>query len=337
MKPVPARTRVRQLAESVWPGRTVDGYANLIAVRLRKLAGEASTGMLPMSGHGDGAIFFRGGHVVFAESSRTSASSLRAADPGALTMTRDGPRVPGNGQATTGQATTGHATTGHATTEHATTEHATTGLATTGELVPLRSVSRLASMLALTEPTIDAVTELLSSESRYAKFRPGDGPPVARVRAIAVNTLLTEVQRRREVLRQLTAVVTPDTRVTLEPSLDSPAAQVSAAQWSLLVHVGDGTTPRALAMAAGHSVFGTTVEVYRLLALGLLSVPGRPPAPGGEAAAGWPKAGMSFMSAVSGERGSNGEGSVGDRSDRRGTADDQAERPRNPREHHRHP
>jgi hypothetical protein len=191
-------------------------------------------------------------------------------------------------------------------------------------------------MLALTEPTIDAVTELLSSESRYAKFRLGDGPPVSQVRAIPVDTLLTEVQRRREVLRQLTARITPDTPIAFEPSLDSPAAQVSAAQWSLLVHVGDGTTPRGLAIAAGHSVFGTTVEVYRLLSLGLLSVPGRRPVPGDEAGTGWPSTGMSFMSAVSGERGSNGEGSVGDRADRRGTTDDQAERPRNPREHHRH-
>jgi hypothetical protein len=336
MRQVPRRTRVRQLAESVWPGRTVDGYANLIAVRLRKLAGEASTGMLPMSGHGDGAIFFRGGHVVYAESSRTPVSTLRASGLGALALTQETPGVPPTGPSTTESSTTESSTTGPAT-----TESSTTGPATTGELVPVRSVSRLAGMLALTEPTIDAVTELLSSESRYAKFRPGDDPPVPHVRAIPVDTLLTEVQRRREVLRQLTAFVTPDTRIELEPSLDSPAAQVSATQWSLLVHVGDGATPRNLALAAGHSVFGTTVEVYRLLVLGLLTVPGHP-APGHQApkhgaGTGWPGTGMSFMSAVSGERGSNGEGSVGDRSDRRGTTDDQAERSRNPREHHRHP
>src|ERR1700722_19036709 len=65
------RTRVRQRAESVWPGRTVNGYANLIGARLRKLADEGSTGMLPVSGPGDGAVFFRGGLVVYAESSRT--------------------------------------------------------------------------------------------------------------------------------------------------------------------------------------------------------------------------------------------------------------------------
>jgi hypothetical protein len=311
MRQAPRRTLVRQLAESVWPGRTVDGYANLIAARLRKLAGEASTGMLPMSGHGDGAIFFRGGHVVYARSSRTPLSSLLA-----------------SGLLASGEAAPASAP----TPPEARKEHASTG-----ELVPARSVSRLAGMLALTEPTIDAVTELLSSESRYAKFRVGDDPPVAHVRAIPVDTLLTEVQRRREVLRQLTAVITPDTRIVLEPSLGSPAAQVSAAQWALLVHVGDGTTARNLAMAAGSSVFSTTVEVYRLLALGLLTVPGRPPEPGDETGTGWPSTVMSFMSAVPGERGSNGEGSIGDRTDRRGTADDQAERARHPREHHRHP
>ena len=71
MSQISRRARVRQLADSVWPGRTVNGYANLIAARLRKLADEGSTGMLPVSGRGDGAIFFRGGQVVYAESSRT--------------------------------------------------------------------------------------------------------------------------------------------------------------------------------------------------------------------------------------------------------------------------
>ena len=53
------------------------GYANLIEARLRKLAATGSTGMLPMSGRGDGAIFFRGGQVVYAESSRTPAPLRR--------------------------------------------------------------------------------------------------------------------------------------------------------------------------------------------------------------------------------------------------------------------
>ena len=81
---------MRQLAESVWPGRTVNGYANLIAARLRKLADEESTGMLPVAGRGDGAVFFRGGKVVYAESSRTPLPSLRTSGLAALGLTRRG-------------------------------------------------------------------------------------------------------------------------------------------------------------------------------------------------------------------------------------------------------
>ena len=153
-------------------------------------------------------------------------------------------------------------------------------------------------MLELTELIIDALTELLSSESRYAKFRPAEVLPVGQGRPMPVEALLAEVQRRHEVLRQLAAILAPDTAVARHPSLDPPAAQVSPAQWSLLARAGDGTTPRGLAMQLGRSVFGTTIEVYRLLELGLLVVPGRPPAP----ADGQPGTGISFIRAVSGVR-----------------------------------
>jgi len=275
------RTRVRQLAESVWPGRTVNGYANLIAARLRRLADEGSTGMLPVAGRGDGAVFFRGGQVVNAESSRTSLPSPRTSGLAALGLTRreasHSPGAPGP----PGPPGEGHP----------------------GEagLVAARSVSRLTGMLELTELIIDALTELLSSESRYAKFRPAEVLPVGQGRPMPVEALLTEVQRRHEVQRQLAAVLTPDTAVARHPSLDPPAAQVSPTQWSLLARAGDGTTPRGLAMQLGRSVFGTTIEVYRLLELGLLVVPGRPPPP----ADGRLGTGISFIRAVSGERGSD--------------------------------
>lgn len=248
MSQVSRRTRVRQLAESVWPGRTVNGYANLIAARLRKLADEGSTGMLPVSGHGDGAVFFRGGQVIYAESSRTSLPSLRSSGLAALGLAqREAARTPGEGDA--GDA----------------------------GLVAARSVSRLTGMLELTELIIDALTELLSSESRYGKFRPAEVLPVRQGRPMPVEALLAEVQRRHEVQRQLAAVLTPDTAVTRDPPLDPPAAQVSPTQWGLLARAGEGTTPRGLAMQLGRSVFGTTIDVYRLLELGLLVVPGRPP------------------------------------------------------------
>jgi hypothetical protein len=148
--------------------------------------------------------------------------------------------------------------------------------AANAELVPAPSLDRLVGMLALTEPTFDAITELLSSESRYAKFRPSDYPPGASMSPLPIEQVLTEVERRRQVLRQLAPVVTADSPVARHAPGDLPSVQVSAAQWALLVRTGDGSTPRTLAMALGRSVFGTTIEVYRLLALGMLAVKGQP-------------------------------------------------------------
>ena len=172
-------------------------------------------------------------------------------------------------------------------------------------------------MLELTELIIDALTELLSSESRYAKFRHAEVAPAGQGRPVSVETLLAEVQRRHEVLRQLAAVVTPDTPIACEPSLDPPSAQVSARQWGLLARAADGTTPRGLAIQLGRSVFGTTIEVYRLVELGLLVVPGRPPAPADRQAAGRQAAAMSFVRAVSGGRGSDAQRTDADRPDQR--------------------
>jgi hypothetical protein len=257
----------------------VDGYANLIAARLRKLAVAGSTGMLPVSGRGDGAIFFRTGQVVYAESSRTPTPVAPVVGLAALGL------VPADALGTPPGAS-----------------------AAGTMLVAAPSLARLADMLALTEPTIDAITDLLSSESRYAKFRP-DVFPVTQMGPVPVGNVLTEVERRHHVLRQLAPAVTADTPIVRNALLDSPCFQVSAPQWTLLRRVGDGTTPRSLALALDHSVFGTTIEVYRLLTLGLLAVPGRPPAPAGEQVAGPPGQVMSFMRAVSDAGGSDARGS----------------------------
>jgi Domain of unknown function (DUF4388) len=272
MSQLSRRARVRQLADSVWPGRTVNGYANLIAARLRKLADEESTGMLPVSGRGEGAIFFRGGQVVYAESTRTPLPGPRATGLDVLGL------LPAEAAAGHGGA------------------HAGT--------VAVRPASRLGGVLELTELVIDALTELLSSESRYAKFRQADVLPVGQGRPIAVETLLAEVQRRHEVLRQLAPVITPDTAVGCEPFLSAPSAQVSPAQWALLGRAVEVTTPRLVGMQLGRSVFGTTIEAYRLVELGLLVVPGRQAVPAGGPAAGRPAA-MSFIRAVSGGKGSD--------------------------------
>ena len=262
MNQISRRARVRRLAESVLPGRAVDGYANLIAARLRKLAAEGSTGMLPMSGRGDGAIFFSAGQLVYAESSRTPAPFRRPAGLAAL----------GLAAGDAGACSPGP--------EPASPE-------------PAASLDRVIGLLALAEPTIDAITDLVSSESRYAKFRQSDVPAVAGATPLSMEAVLTEVGRRRLMLRQLAPVVTADTPVARYTPLDSPRFQVSAPQWALLVRAGHAATPRTLAMALDRSVFGTTIEVYRLLALGLLAVPGQPRTP-----ISGPGAVMSFMRAV---------------------------------------
>src|SRR5262249_26595413 len=158
-------------------------------------------------------------------------------------------------------------------------------------------VSWLAGILEPTELMLDALTELLSSESRYAKFRPVRNLAVDQERPIPVEALLEEVQRRHDVLRQLAAAVTPATAVARQPFIAPPPVQVSPTQWTLVMRAGDGTTARDLALQLGRSVFGTTIEVYRLVELGLLVVPGRPPSPAAGQAAPRP---MSFERAVSG-------------------------------------
>jgi len=234
MSQVPKLTRARQLAGSVWPGRAVDGYANLIVARLRKLAAAKSTGMLPFSGHGEGGIFLRDGRVVHAESSRTpgrNAGGLAALGLGPAAERAPGPDGP-------------------------------------------RPLGWLTAVLARAEAAVDAALDLVSSESRYAKFRPDEVPAAGQACDIPLETLLTEVERRRRVLRQLAPVVTADTTVVRNAQMTSPSLQVSALQWSLLVRVRAGATARGLAAELNRSVFGTTIEVYRLLALGLLSAPG---------------------------------------------------------------
>jgi hypothetical protein len=257
--------RPRALAGSVWPGREVDGYANLIATRLRKLAVAGSTGTLPVSGAAEGAIILRGGYVVQAESSRTSPR--RTVDLAAL------------------------------------------GLASAQAGPPAQeasfpaaepSIGVVAGLLAFTEPTIDAATELLSSKSRYAKFRRSDVPVAVQPHPIPVAALLREVERRHRVLGQLAAIVTADTPVIRNASLGWPRLQVSAPQWALVVGMSDGMTPRAVAIKLGRSVFATTIEVYRLIELGLLAVPGHTPPDDGRGRA------LAFMRAVTNERGTDG-------------------------------
>lgn len=304
MSQVQKRTRrVREFAGSVWPGMAAGGYANLIAARLRKLASAGSTGMLPVSGPGNGAIYFRDGLVTYAESSRTPTPARRAARLAALGLAATGSEVPAGCMPV---GTVPVETVPVETVPVETVPVETVPIST--ELAIMPSLGKLADVLALAEPTIDAVTELLSNESRYAKFRQWDAPPAARACAMPVGQLLAEVSRRHHVLRQLAVVITADTRIIRAGALGTPRLQVSPPQWALVVRTGTGSTPRALALELGRSVFSTTIEVYRLLFLGLLAVPGQPsPADGGLFTGTVPQPGeiMSFIHAVSDERGSD--------------------------------
>ncbi len=231
-------SRARQLTASVWSGKAPDDYESLVAARLRKLAAADSTGMLPFSGAGDGAIYFRDGTIVLARSTRTPGPSVSASTVSAAAFSSTSSTTPDGVDGADAGGT---------------------------------PFTRLAVALAAAEPTIDATVDLLSHESRFAKFRSAKTPVNAAVPGIGLEDLLTEVARRQRILHQLAPVVTADTVVARNPFLSTPDIGVLAPQWALLVRVRDGSTPRALAWELGRSVFGTTLEVYRLLALRLLS------------------------------------------------------------------
>jgi hypothetical protein len=239
----------------------VDGYGNLIAARLRKLADARSTGMLPFSGDNDGAIYFNDGKVAFAHAKRTPGPSV----PEGLDPVLAGGRPGWAGSA--------------------------------------GPFGRLGALLAGTEPTLDAALELLSSESRYTKFRPVSTLGFTPACSIPLEWLLAEVARRQQVFRQLSAVLAPDTTVVRNPRLGEHGIRVSARQWAMLIRVRDGATPRELAWELGRSVFGTTAEVYRLLTLRLLAAAGQPAETGAGTGPGGREPGpaLSFIRAVSGE------------------------------------
>jgi hypothetical protein len=137
-----------------------------------------------------------------------------------------------------------------------------------------RPAAQLTALLASTEPVVDAALDLLSGEARYGRFRPADGPPASGPHAIAADALLAEVLRRQRLLKRMSAVLTPDTAIARNPALDAEGIRLSARQWALLIRISDGMTPRGLALELNRSVFGTVIEIYRLLAVGLVTVPG---------------------------------------------------------------
>ncbi len=228
-------------AQAAPSSRPAASHANVVTARLRKLASAGSTGTLPFTGGGEGAIYFRDGAVAGAESGRTPKPHAQSATAAG---SRGGPA------------------------------------AASGRAAPLPAAS-LADGLMTLEPVVDAVLDLLTSPSGCSRFQSARGKagPDSLARpdaALPVDALLAELTRRRRLLDQMSEVVTADTVVTRAAQLDSARIQVSALQWALLTRVRAGVTPRALAFELGRGVFGTTVEVYRLIALRLLSAAGQP-------------------------------------------------------------
>jgi hypothetical protein len=250
MSQTPRLRRARQLTASVLPARGADGYGNLVAARLRKIETAGGTGRLPFSGGADGAIYFRDGKVVYAESRRTPG-------PAADTYTTY-----------------------------------------TSDLPPL---DRITAIRAITEPIVDAVLELLSAQARHAKFRSARLAATGLASGIGIYPLLAEVNRRQRLLKQISGVLTADTALARNPHLRSESIRITAWQWALLIRVRHGSTPRDLAWDLGRSVFGTTTEIYRLIALRLLSVAGHPARAGGNLSGEIPGPGpanLSFVRAV---------------------------------------
>jgi hypothetical protein len=152
------------------------------------------------------------------------------------------------------------------------------------------------------EATIDACTELFSVKPRYVRFRElenrsaGDGAD-----STSVAELVAEISRRHALLGQLSAVLGPDTLVARKPRLKSRAIQVSDIQWDILMRLNDPAPARGLAHELGQSVFGTTIEVFRMAVMDLVSVDGAQAGADDEAGeSSWRKPAMSFLHSLAG-------------------------------------
>jgi hypothetical protein len=135
-------------------------------------------------------------------------------------------------------------------------------------------------LLAAAEPIADAALDLVESKSSPARFRSAKVPAAGLTDGFSVESLLAELARRQALLEQFAAIVRADTTVVRNARIPVRSVQVSAFQWALLARVGSGSTARALAWELRRSVFGMTMDVYRLMALHLLSAVDYPARPG---------------------------------------------------------
>jgi hypothetical protein len=132
------------------------------------------------------------------------------------------------------------------------------------------------------EAIADAAFDLLAKVPRAGRFADGGAPGPDNAEPVTVGELLAEVNRRREIARQASALVTADSVVTRDRRFSGSGVHIPASQWALLVRMNGPATPRGLAMERGRSVFTTTLEVFRLITVGLVAVADGQP-PGGQA------------------------------------------------------
>jgi hypothetical protein len=131
--------------------------------------------------------------------------------------------------------------------------------------------------LAVSSATIDAITELCRADDatyRTAPFRPGQTHWLGDVRPLDVAALLAEVGRRRAVLHQIATRVTPESLLVRAETLPHHRIRLSAAQWELVRAVDGSSSVAGLAQVLGRGVFGTTLEAYGLVRLGVLAPAG---------------------------------------------------------------
>ena len=153
-----------------------------------------------------------------------------------------------------------------------------------------------------TEAIIDAAMELMSARPRHVRFRDPEeepGPDLPGGPGMSLTALMAEVTRRHNLLEQIAAVLTPDTAVARNLRLRSRAVHVSDGQWAILLQLGQPVTPRSLALGLGQSVFGMTIEVYRMVIMDLVSVvdaSARAADPAGQASRG--RSALSFIRAL---------------------------------------
>jgi len=163
------------------------------------------------------------------------------------------------------------------------------------------TVSLLERRWLAREATVDAATELLAGRPRQARFRACAELDVSVAATMPLAVLISEVSRRHEISRQMSAILTADTVIAQRPRLPGHVVRVSDFQWAIVMLARHPVTPRHLALELGQSVFGTTIESFRMVSMGLLAVPGAPAGPAAMAGApGQARAAISFIRALGG-------------------------------------